>query len=212
MQNQKTYGYLRVSTDKQDLQGGKSEILLKANDLKLGNVEFIEEIVSGGKDWENRKLGELYEKCNKGDVIITSEISRIGRSISPVMEFIAKCAKKDIKLYFTKNDNIKVDGSIQSQVLIFAYSLSAQIERELIVSRTKAGMKRARDAGKQIGRKPGIMMLDPHLNEIKKMIDDGYKCLIIAKKYKCTKATLSRFLKARQIKTNYNKKQEVKTD
>ena len=201
MQNEKkTYGYLRVSTDKQDLQGNKSEILLKANELKLGNVEFIEEIVSGGKDWSNRKLGELFEKCNKGDVIITSEISRIGRSINPIMEFIAGCARKDIKLYFTKNDLIKVDGSIQSQMLIFAYSLSAQIERELIITRTKAGMKRAKEAGKQIGRKQGISKLDKHKEEIIKMLNEDIRHCAIAKKFNCTKATFSKYIKVHKLK------------
>ena len=61
METQKVYGYLRVSTDKQDINNNKADILLKANELKLGNVEWIEETISGTKDWKNRELGKLMD-------------------------------------------------------------------------------------------------------------------------------------------------------
>ncbi len=200
----KVYGYLRISTEKQCIENCKKEILLKANDLKLGNVEWVEETVSGTKHFKKRKLGELINKCNEGDVIITSELSRIGRKIKDIMEFTALISSKKVNLYMTKTD-FKIDDSIQSQVLIFAYSLSSQIERELIASRTKTALARAKERGVTLGRKKGTkgkLKLYKHIEEIKELLKLGVKKKIIAKKYNVTNNTVSNFIKRYDLEKN----------
>lgn len=199
METQKVYGYLRVSTDKQDINNNKADILLKANELKLGNVEWIEETISGTKDWKNRELGKLMDRIKSGDVIITSEMSRFGRTISNNMEFMANAASKNVKIYFTKTD-FKVDGSITSQILTFSYSLVAQVERDIISSRTKTGLQRKREQGVILGRPKGKMKLDEHLDKIKKLIDQGVKLKSIAKLYNTSSVTMTKYVKKHNLK------------
>lgn len=194
----KIYGYLRISCDKQDINNNKKDILLKANELNLDNkVIFIEETISGTKHFNKRKLGILINECNENDVIITSELSRIGRKIKDIMEFTALCCEKKVKLYMTKTD-FKVDESVQSQVLIFSYSLSSQIERELIASRTKTALQYARDKGIVLGRKKGTLgklKLYNHIEDIKELLKNGSKKSFIAKKYNVNNNTVTNFVK-----------------
>lgn len=196
--NNKIYGYLRISTNKQCINNCKKEILLKANNLNLNNdIEWIEETISGTKHFKKRKLGELVNKCNKNDIIITSELSRIGRKIKDIMEFLALISQKKVKLYMTKTD-FKIDDSIESQVLIFAYALSAQIERQLISSRTISALARAKENGVTLGRKygsKGKLKLYPHIEDIKKLLNDGVKKNMMAKKYNVNNNTITNFIK-----------------
>lgn len=202
MEPQKVYGYLRISTEKQDINNNKSEILLKANELNLkANVEWIEETVSGTKDWKKRELGKLIPLLNKGDVIITSEISRFARTIKQIMEFMGTCADKGILLYFTKTD-FKIDDSIQSQMIIFSYGLAAQIERDLISSRTKTALKQRKANGQILGRPKNKLKLDKDVNNIWKIrldIKNGIKLKKIAEKYDITYPTLRKFIKKHNL-------------
>lgn len=191
----KCYGYLRVSTEKQDIENNKADILKKANDLKISTfVEFVEETISGTVDWKQRELGILYDKLKPGDVLITSELSRFGRSVGQIMEFLSGCDKKKIKIYLTKTD-FCIDSSLQSQIMQFAYSLSSQIERELISSRTKTGLERAKEKGVKLGRKR-IMTLDKNNNvqDIQKLLSSGVKIYVIAKRYAVSTQTIYRFI------------------
>ena len=195
------YGYLRISTDKQDISNCKKEILIKANNLGFTSIVWIEETSSGKLDWKKRLLGKYFNDMKSNDIIITSEISRLGRTITNNIEFLAKCSEKNINVYFTKSD-FKVDNSITSQILIFAYSLSAQIEREMICSRTKSALERCKEQGIKVGRKKDVSKLDDKKGIIIKMIDDGVKLNMIAKKMNCSSATLSRFIKKYNLKDN----------
>lgn len=196
---QKIYGYLRVSTNKQELEGNKGEILLKVNELKLNsqNIEWIEETVSGMKNYKTRELGKIDFK--EGDVFITSEMSRIGRTISQIMSFISELLQKKVKVYFTKS-KFEIDNSISSQAMIFAFSLTAQIERELISQRTKDALAKKKKDGQILGRPKNKMVLDNKAEEIKKLLDDGVKIKKIAEKYDMSRATISKLIKKNNFK------------
>lgn len=208
-ENPKVYGYLRVSTGKQELDNNKASILLKANSLGLNaNVEWIEEQISGTKHWSNRELGKLLERMKENDIIITSEVSRFGRKYLDIVQFLSKCAEKKIRIYCTNSD-FKIDSSIQSQLLIFAQSISAQIEREHISSRTKAALNRRKEQGVILGRKKGIMTLDKdttNKDKIQDQINQGVKLKEIAKKLKISPMTLSKYIKKHKLKNIENKK------
>jgi len=199
----KIYGYLRISTAQQNIDSNKAEILLFINKKGLGNeIEWVEEVVSGTKHYKQRVLGKvLIPKLEKDDIIVMSEISRIGRTINQVMSFCALLAEKEVKLYCTKTD-FKIDDSIQSQMLIFAYGLSAQIERELISARTKSALANAKANGKKIGRPKGSgkKKLDPYKEEIKSLVEMGVKLKVIAKKYAVTPKTMSSYVKLHKMK------------
>ena len=101
--------YVRVSSDKQETENQKYEILKYANGKKLGNVEFIEETVSGRKSWKERQLGKLVEKIEKGDILIVTELFRLGRSMLEIMEILSILLQKGIEIHVVKSNQILKD-------------------------------------------------------------------------------------------------------
>ena len=193
------YCYLRVSTEKQNLAGNKGELLLKITDLGLDtrNIVWIEETASGMKNYKGRELGKIIFK--KDDVFVCTEPSRIGRTMVQIMCFIGDLLQKGVKIYFTKS-KFEVDTSIKSQAMIFASSICAQLEREMISTRTKDALNKKKKDGVILGRKQGIMILDDKKDEIKKLLDEGVKISSIAKKYEMSRATISRLIKKYNFK------------
>ena len=135
-----TFSYLRVSTLEQDTEKNKLEILKFANSKKLGNVEFLEEQISGKADFKKRQLGALLHTMQKGDILIVPELSRIARSITQIFEVIEIVKNKGITLYSLKENFCSNDKSITSTVATTIFALVAQIERDLISLRTKEAL------------------------------------------------------------------------
>ncbi|MBU1820403.1 MAG: recombinase family protein, partial [Bacteroidetes bacterium] len=108
----KVLGYLRVSTISQDLEKNKADILKYANDNKLGNVDFVEEVVSGKVSWKVRKIKEVIDSLGKDDWLIVAELSRLGRSMLEIMEIIGEAKRKEINIHAIKN-NWTLNGSIE---------------------------------------------------------------------------------------------------
>ena len=130
----KTIAYLRVSTIDQDIEKNKADILHLANDKSLGKVHFIEERVSGKMPWRKRKIAVILEELKKGDNLVVSEMSRLGRSMLECMEILSIASQKGINLYAVKG-NWQLDQSIQSKIIAMAFSMAAEIERDLISKR-----------------------------------------------------------------------------
>lgn len=148
------YGYIRVSSDKQTVENQRFEINKFCEREKLCVDDWIEETISGTKNYDKRQLGRLLKKVNKDDVIICSELSRLGRNLFMIMEILNICMTKEAKVWTIK-DNYRLGDDIQSKVLAFAFGLSAEIERNLISQRTKEALARLRFEGKEIGRAKG---------------------------------------------------------
>ncbi len=150
-----TYGYIRVSTDHQDCKNQKLGIENKANALGLVIDMYIEDAgISGTKEPEERALGGCLKKLQSGDIIICSELSRLGRKLFMVMRILEHCMKIGACVYTVKEGYVLGDN-IQSKVLAFAFGLSAEIERNLISQRTKEALAIRRAAGYKLGRKTG---------------------------------------------------------
>jgi len=148
------YAYVRVSTDKQTLENQKFEInnFCRCRNLKIDR--WIMEKISGTKDFEKRRLGGVIKKLGKDDVLICSEISRLGRNLLQVMTILNICLTKGTQVWTIK-DNYRLGSDIQSKVLAFAFGLAAEIERNLISQRTREALLRLRTDGHKLGRKPG---------------------------------------------------------
>ena len=116
-QKPKVIGYLRVSTGVQELEKNKSAILHLANHLNLGRVNFSEEIVSGKVSWKKRKIAEIIAECKKGDILLVSELSRLGRSMLECMEILSVAVEKGVRVYAVKG-NWSLDSSMQSKIRI----------------------------------------------------------------------------------------------
>ena len=148
------YGYIRVSTDKQTTENQRFEILKYADGEKLSIDEWIEETISATKRLSHRKLGTLLSKMQKHDVLIVTELSRLGRSLMEVMSILHTLMEKDVKVFTTK-ERYELGNNISSKVLAFAFSLSAEIERSMISSRTKEALARKKSEGQRLGRPKG---------------------------------------------------------
>ncbi len=192
------YGYIRVSTDKQDCENQKLGIESKAKALGLCIDKYIEDAgISGTKEPEKRALGGMLRHLQSGDVIICSEISRLGRKLFMIMNILQKCMNCGAKLYTVK-DNYELGDNIQSKCLAFAFGLSAEIERDLISQRTKEAMARRRAKGEYVGRKPGSKNLHHKLDgkelTIKRLLSYGFSQRQIAKKLKVGSTTVNSFI------------------
>jgi DNA invertase Pin-like site-specific DNA recombinase len=193
--------YLRVSTLDQDLKKNKADILHLANEKDLGKVEFIEEKVSGKVSWKQRKIAQLLDELGKGDAILLSEFSRLGRSMLECMEIISIAMQKGIKIYTVKG-NWQLDDTIQSKVMAMVFSMASEIERDLISKRTRESLRAKKLAGVKLGRPkgPGKSKLDPFRPEIEALLANGSTQKFIATRYKVTEATLCNWLNKNIIK------------
>lgn len=192
------YGYVRVSTDKQSLQNQEFEINNFCQMQQIKIDKWIAEMISGTKDFEKRKLGILLKKLKKDDILICSEISRLGRNLLQVMTILNFCMQKEIQVWTIK-DNYRLGADIQSKVLAFAFSLSAEIERNLISQRTKEALSRIKTSGRKLGRQFGSRnkkhILDGKEKDILKLINKGLPKKQIAKLMRVSIFTLYQFLK-----------------
>jgi len=180
----KTISYLRVSTIDQDIDKNKADILKLANEKQLGNIEFVEEKISGKVSWRKRKIYDIVNHLTAGDNIIVSELSRLGRSMLECMEILSVASEKKINIYAVKG-NWSLDGTIQSKIIAMAFSMASEIERDLISSRTKEALRVKKMNGMKLGRPigSGSSKLDKHSPEIEALLKNGATKRFIAKRY-----------------------------
>ena len=202
-----TYGYIRVSTDKQTVENQRFEItdFCKRNNLKVDS--WIEETISGTVEVGRRELGTLLSRVKKGDLIICSELSRLGRNLFMIMSILNLIMEKDARIWTIK-DNYRLGDDIQSKVLAFAFGLSAEIERNLISQRTKEALERKRAEGIKLGRpigsKSNKSKLDGAELAITVMILAGTSINKMAKLYGIHRNTLKRFINSRNLNSKEN--------
>ena len=192
------YAYIRVSTDKQTVENQRFEIEKFAQRQEIHIDKWISETVSGTQSAKKRKLGPLIKKLKKGDTLIASEISRLGRRLMEVMSILNTLMQKNITV-LTVKEKYELGNNIQSQILAFAFGLSAQIERDLIGQRTKEGLARRMAEGQKLGRHKGghnsRYKLTGKEPLIKTMLEYGYSKAAICRKLKCNPKTLDDHLR-----------------
>lgn len=197
------YGYIRVSTDKQTVENQRFEIQTFCIKNSIIVDKWIEETISGTKDYAKRALGKVLKKLKKGDLIICSEISRLGRSLFMIMDILNVCMSKECRVWTIK-DNYRLGDDIQSKVLAFAFGLSAEIERNLISQRTKEALARKKEQGVVLGRPKGRQSSHTKLSGkekiILKLLSENISQTKIAKKLHVDRATLSLFIKRNKLK------------
>ena len=192
------YGYIRVSSDKQTVENQRFEIsnFCKKNNLTIGT--WVEETISGMTRVENRKLGKLLKCMKKGDILICSELSRLGRNLLMIMGVLNECMNRDIQVWTIK-DNYRLGSDINSKVLAFAFGLSAEIERNLISQRTKEALARKKAEGVVLGRPKGSKSAKTKLTgqekRIKELLDKRVSYSAIGRILGVHRLTVSSFVK-----------------
>lgn len=204
MPQPQTIAYLRVSTTDQDLEKNKFDILQLANEQRLGQVQWVEETVSGRISWHKRKLAAAFEQLQAGDHLIVSELSRLGRSMLECMEILSVAFQKGVHIYAVKG-SWRLDNSIQSKIVAMAFSMAAEIERDLISQRTKEALAARRKAGVILGRPHGAgkSKLDAFRPEIEALLSNGSTQKFIAKRYGTTEANLSRWIQKHKLRAAF---------
>ena len=195
------YAYLRVSSDSQDVANQKHGIYDYTNKVGIGNLVFVEDVVTGKKKWRQRKLGALVEGMTSGDCIVFAEVSRIARSTLQVLEVLEVCMEKKINVYIAKQ-NLQLDGSMQSRITATVLGLAAEIEREFISMRTKEALAARKKNGMILGRPKGHaekLKLDAKRDQIEKYLKMGLGIRPTAKLIDEAPSTLRDYMKRREL-------------
>lgn len=196
------YGYIRVSTDRQTTQNQKFEIKNYSKSQNIVIDEWIEETISATKKLEDRKFGQLLKKMKKGDILIVSELSRMGRNLMQIMKILHDCMEKDIRV-FTIKERYELGNNINSKVLAFAFGLSAEIERNLISQRTKEALARKKAEGvilgRPVGSKSSTLKLTGKEEEIKKLLKKKISYSGIGRILGAHRLTVSSFVKENRL-------------
>lgn len=193
-----TYAYIRVSTQTQTLENQKFEIEQWSRRQGVRIDFWVTETVSGTVGWEKRKLGRLLRRMKKTDLLVCTEISRLGRSMLMVMSVLNACSQKGVFIRTIK-DNFNLSDSINSKIIAFAFALAAEIERNLISQRTREALAARKQAGVHLGRPPGpsgkLNRVMEDLPRISAMLDGGATKTAMARMYKIHRNTLNKCLK-----------------
>ena len=192
------YGYIRKSTEKQSFEHMEYEINEYAAKHNMKIDVWVEETISSRKPLHKRQLGQLLEKLQPNDILITSELSRISRSVPETFSILQTCLNKNCQV-ITIKENYYLGNDLQSQVLAFAFGLASQIERDLISQRTKCSLASKKEQGVKLGRPIGAeskkLKLAKNLKRIQDLLAKGVSKNQISKIMNVQYMTLSRFIK-----------------
>lgn len=191
------YGYVRVSTDKQSTENQRFEIENYSREKGFQIEQWVDETISGTTSIADRQLGRLLKHIHKGDTLITSELSRLGRNLMQIMSILHLCMERGI-VVLTVKERYELGNNINSKILAFAFSLSAEIERNLISQRTREALARKKQEGVILGRPKGKskqFKLAGKEKIIRQMINDGRTLNDISKKLGVNRQTLRNFLR-----------------
>ncbi|MEO6283226.1 MAG: master DNA invertase Mpi family serine-type recombinase [Dyadobacter sp.] len=197
------YAYIRVSTDKQTVENQRYEILKYSSKKRIHVDDWIEEVVSGSKRPEDRKLGSVLTGLKKDDILIVSELSRLGRNLMEVMSILHICMQKGSKVFAIK-EGYELGNNISSKVLAFAFSLSAEIERNLISQRTKEAMARMKSEGLKVGRPAGSLSKQTKLtgkeDTIRELLDKKVGVSTIGRILGVNRLTVESYIRTRKLR------------
>lgn len=190
--------YIRKSTDKQSFEHQEYEIEQYAEKHNLKIDRWVEESISSRKELKKRQLGKLLEELQDGDILIATEISRLGRSLLEVMGILQTCLEKNCQVWTIKESyNLKND--LQSQLLAVVFSIGVSIERFLLSQRTKTALDAKKAAGVKLGRPFGAeskkLKLSKNTKRIRDLLDKKVPKAQIARIMGVQKITLRRFIK-----------------
>lgn len=194
------YAYLRISTEKQTLENQRFEVCRWAEKRHITIDEFVEEVMSGGISIGHRKLGVLSKRLKAEDLLIVPELSRLGRSLLNVMSFLNACIENRVRIFSIK-ENFEFADNINSKVLAFAFSLAAEIEKQLISQRTKEALALRKTQGVVLGRPKGrknaVLKLSGKEQEVEALLNKKISKAAIGRIFDVHRITVDKFIKER---------------
>jgi len=198
----KTYAYLRVSTEGQEVDNQRLAILEYCQRQQIQIDEFIEVKLSSKRSTKERRIDELLDRLEKSDTLIVSELSRLGRSLGQMVTLVDALRDNDVRLLAIKEGINTSKNDITTKTQIAMFGLFSEIERDLISQRTIEGLARAKRDGKKLGRPKGTLgrsKLDGKEVEIKQLLEKGINKTAIAKLMDVSRPTLLNFVETRKL-------------
>lgn len=199
------YAYIRVSTDKQNVENQQFEILKFADQKTISIHHWIKETISGTKSLHDRTLGQLVSNLTSADTLIVTELSRLGRSVMEVMSILNTLMNKKVKVVSIK-EGYELGDTLDSKILAFAFSLSADIERSMISSRTKEALARKRQEGRTLGRPKGSLSKETKLTgkeqDIKALLQKRISIASIARIMGVHRLTVKSYIESRCLESS----------
>ena len=190
-------GYIRVSSNKQSVEHQEFEIKEFARKNRIKIDRWVEEKISSRKPLNKRQLGVALLSLQKGDILLSCEISRLGRSLLEVMRILEYCLNEGCQVWTIK-ENYRLGNDIQSKVMAFAFGISAEIERNLISQRTKASLDNIKATGRKLGRpfaaQSKKLKLTENREKVYSLLEAGFTKAHIARSMKVQAVTLNRFI------------------
>ena len=191
------YAYIRVSTEMQSYEGQRYEIEQWSRRQGREIGRWVQEKVSGTQKLEKRTLGKLLRQMKPGDTLVCTELSRLGRNMMMVMSILNTCSQKELHLYSIK-DNFELSDSLNAKIIAFAFSLAAEIERNLISQRTREALAAKKQAGVKLGRPAGPsaqrLLFEQKKADILRLRAQGMTIAQLARRLHIHPNTLSRYL------------------
>lgn len=205
----KTVAYLRISTGSQDLANQKLAVLDYARQKQFAIDSFVEAQASSRKGRDQRRINELLGMLAVGDRLVVSELSRLGRSLSQVIQIVEELVKRKVRFVAIK-EAIRFEGKqdMQTKVMVALFGLFAEVERDLISERTKEGLAAARAKGRLLGRPKGVLgksKLDDKEGEIRTLLKKEVSKASIAKIVGVSATTLRHFVRTRKLDPKVSK-------
>lgn len=179
----KTIAYLRTSTDKQDLNNQKLEILEFTSKHRIEVNEFIQITMSSKETSKNRRIDEMMSTLQVADTLIVTELSRLGRSTSEIIDLVNNMVQKQIRVIIIKQNLDIQQQNMNSKIIITLFSLFAELERDLISLRTKEALASKKMQGIRLGKPKGTIQkskFDKDLIKIKELLSLGLSVRKIA--------------------------------
>ena len=180
----KTIAYLRTSTNQQDVNLQKLEILEFARHRDLNIDDFVEVIISSRRNTKQRRIDELVAKLSESDTLIVTELSRLGRSTSEVIQLINELLQRHIRVIIIKQNLDIAQHDMNSKIIVTLFSLFAELERDLISLRTKEALAKKKAQGVQLGKPKGTIQaskFDKDRERIEELLKLGLSVRKIAK-------------------------------
>ena len=174
MKEGKVLAYIRVSTNQQDNNNQKLVILEYASKNGMLVADFIEVELTSRRSEKDRRIEELLSRLDSGDTLITTELSRLGRSTAQVLLLVNKLIEMDVRIIVLKQSlDIKGSHDMQSKVMVTMFALFSELERDLISLRTKEALGNKKSAGIKLGKPVGTIQgskFDKDLEKIKELL------------------------------------------
>lgn len=200
----KTVAYIRASTDKQDLNHQKLELLEFARKKSIAIDEFMEITISSRKTTKQRRVDELVEKLNPQDTLIVTELSRLGRSTAEVIAFVNALVKRSIRVIVIKQNLDISEQDMNSKIVLTLFSLFGELERDLISLRTKEALASKKREGQILGKPKGTIQkskFDNDIDKIKELLGYGLSVRKLSKVLGYTNhISLSTYIKKRNLR------------